>query len=83
MSLLGATLTGHGRYTEPERSIVGGYEGLKAREDRIPATNRSHFRQAAERVIHLFEDSGQTGRADAWKARVGMPDLPADVFSPP
>jgi hypothetical protein len=37
--------------------------------------------EAAERVVHLYEGWGRPEKAAAWKARLGMPDLPADVFA--
>jgi hypothetical protein len=60
-----------------------GYEGMKAREARIAVPDRPRLREAAERVVHLYEGRGRTEKADAWMARLGMPDLPADVFAPP
>jgi eukaryotic-like serine/threonine-protein kinase len=83
MSLLGESLLGQGRYGEAERPVLDGYEGMKARESRIPVPNRSRLREAAERVVRLYEALGRTEQAAAWKAKLGMPDLPADVFARP
>jgi hypothetical protein len=44
---------------------------------------RFRLREAAERVVHLYEAWNQPDRAAAWKAMLGMPDLPADVFARP
>ncbi len=35
------------------------------------------------RVVRLFEEWDKPDRAAAWKARLGMSDLPADVFARP
>jgi tetratricopeptide (TPR) repeat protein/tRNA A-37 threonylcarbamoyl transferase component Bud32 len=84
MSLLGGSLLGQGRYAEAEPSVVAGYEGMKAREERIPVPDRSRLlREAAERVIRLYEAWGRPEEAATWKTRAGMPDLPADVFARP
>jgi hypothetical protein len=83
MSLLGGSLLGQGRHSEAEPAVVEGYQGMKARESRIPVPERSRLREAAERVVHLYEGWGRPEEAAAWKARLGMPDLPADVFAPP
>jgi hypothetical protein len=83
MSLLGRALLGQGRYTEAEPLIVPGYEGMKEREAKIAVPERPSLREAAERVVHLYEAWGQTEQAAAWKAKLGMPDLPADVFASP
>jgi eukaryotic-like serine/threonine-protein kinase len=62
---------------------VEGYEGMKAREVRIPAPDRFRLREAAERVVRLYDAWGQPDQATAWKSRLGMPDLPANVFARP
>jgi eukaryotic-like serine/threonine-protein kinase len=82
-SLLGEALLGQGRYAEAEPLIVAGYEGMKAREARIPVPERSRLREAAERIVRLFEAWNKPDQATEWKAKLGMRDLPADVFAPP
>jgi tetratricopeptide (TPR) repeat protein len=83
MSLLGGALLGQGRHAEAEPLLVAGYEGMKAREARIPVPKRSRLLEAAERVVHLYEAWNQPEKATAWKARLGMPNLPADIFAGP
>ncbi len=83
MSLLGAALLGQGRYTEAEPLIVPGYEGMTERQATIAMPDRSRLREAAERVVRLYEDWGKAEQATAWKAKLGLPDLPADVFARP
>jgi tetratricopeptide (TPR) repeat protein len=83
MSLLGGALLGQGRPADAESLVVRGYEGMKAREGMIPVPHRDRLREAAERVVHLYETWGRPEEATAWKAKVGMPDLPADVFAHP
>jgi eukaryotic-like serine/threonine-protein kinase len=82
MSLLGGWLLGQGRYDEAEPLIVRGYEGMKAGEERIPVPMRSRLLEAAIRVVQLYEARDKP-QADAWKVKLGLPDLPADVFEPP
>jgi serine/threonine protein kinase/tetratricopeptide (TPR) repeat protein len=82
-SLLGASLFGQGRYAESESALVAGFEGMKALEATIPDAERSRLREAAERVVRLYEAWGKPEQSVAWKARVGMSDLPADVFARP
>jgi eukaryotic-like serine/threonine-protein kinase len=83
MSLLGGALLGQGRHTDAEPLVMQGYEGMKAREPRITVSERASLREAAERVVHLYESWGRPEEAAAWKTKVGMPDLPADVFARP
>jgi hypothetical protein len=80
-SLLGGAYLGQGRHADAEPLVVAGYEGMSARETRISVTDRSCLREAAERVVHLYEGWGKPEEAAAWKAKVGMPDLPAEVFA--
>jgi hypothetical protein len=56
---------------------------MKAREARIVVPDRARLREAAERVVRLYEDWGKPEQAAAWKAKLGMPDLPAEVFARP
>ena len=83
MSLLGGALLGQGRHAEAEPLVVAGHEGMKARAARIAVPDLARLREAAERVVHLYEDWGRPDQATAWKAKLGMPDLPADVFARP
>src|SRR5262249_51135507 len=56
MSLLGGVLLGQGRYAEAEPLVVAGYEGIKAREARIAVPERHRLREAAERVVRLYDE---------------------------
>jgi hypothetical protein len=38
---------------------------------------------AASTWVRLYEAWNKPGQAAAWKAKPGMPDLPADVFARP
>jgi tetratricopeptide (TPR) repeat protein/tRNA A-37 threonylcarbamoyl transferase component Bud32 len=81
MSLLGGSLLGQGEYAQAEPLVVPGYEGMKQRESRIIVPDRPRLGEAAARVIRLYEIWGKSEQAATWKARLGMSDLPADVFA--
>jgi non-specific serine/threonine protein kinase/serine/threonine-protein kinase len=83
MSLLGGALIGEGRYPEAEALTVQGHEGMKAREAKIPATAKPRLLEAAEGVIRLYEAWGKPEQAAAWKAKLGLVDLPANAFAGP
>ena len=83
MSQLGGSLLGQGRYAEAEPLIMAGYEGMKAREARLPSAARPRLAEAAGRVVSLYEGWGKVDRASAWKEKLGLADLPADVFARP
>jgi serine/threonine protein kinase/tetratricopeptide (TPR) repeat protein len=82
-SLLGASLIGREKYAEAEPLLLSGYEGMRARESRIPAPSKIRLTEANERVARLYEAWGQPEKATAWRAKAGRLDLPADVFSRP
>jgi hypothetical protein len=83
MSLLGDSLLSQELYTEAESLVIGGYTGMKARESRITVAERFRLRAAAESVVRLYEEWSKPDQAAAWKAKLEMSDLPADVFSRP
>ena len=82
-SQLGGSLLGQKRFAEAELLVIGGYEGMKSREAMIPAEAKSHLAKAAERVVRLYENWGKAGQAKAWREKLGLADLPDDVFAWP
>jgi eukaryotic-like serine/threonine-protein kinase len=83
MSLLGGAFWGLGRYARAEPLVVAGYQAMKAREPRIAVPEQFRLREAAVRVVRLYEEWNQPDQAAAWKVKLGMRDLPADVFARP
>jgi serine/threonine protein kinase/tetratricopeptide (TPR) repeat protein len=84
MSMLGAALAGQKKYAEAEPFLVQGYEGMKQREGKIPPdVAKVRLTQALERLVQLYEDWGHPEKAAAWKARLGLVDLPENVFARP
>jgi serine/threonine protein kinase/tetratricopeptide (TPR) repeat protein len=83
MSQLGDALAGQNKYAEAEPLLLRGYEGLKAHAAKIPGRSKKSLTEAAERVMKLYEAWGKPDQAAAWKAKLGMSDLPADVFARP
>ena len=63
MSLLGGSLLGQGRCDLADPLIVAGYEGLKAREAKIPVPERFHLREAGESVVRSVRDVEQAARS--------------------
>jgi eukaryotic-like serine/threonine-protein kinase len=82
-SQLGVALAGQKKYAEAEPLILAGSEGLKAREDQIPAPAKGRLTEAGERVVQLYENMGKPEQAALWRTKLGMVSLPADVFAPP
>ena len=72
-SLLGGSLLGQKKYAEAEPLIVSGYEGMKAREARIPPPGMPRLAEGAERVIRLYEEWGQKDKAAEWRTKLAKP----------
>jgi hypothetical protein len=87
--MLGACLLAESKFAEAEPLIVSGYEGLKARETRIPPpVAKARLTEAEGRVVRLYEFWGKTVKAAEWRRRLGhqapsVPELPKDVFASP
>ncbi len=62
-SLLGGSLLGQKRYDQAEPLVLSGYEGMKAREGKIPPAGKLRLTEAAERVAKLPE-----ARRREWQA---------------
>jgi serine/threonine protein kinase len=84
-SQLGGSLVGQKRFAEAEPLVISGYEGLKAREAKMPAPGKKSLTEAAERVVKLYEARGQPKEAAEWRRKLGMPDdgidFPVDPFA--
>jgi hypothetical protein len=72
-SLLGGSLVGQKKYAEAEPLILSGYEGMKAREAKIPLPAKPRFTEAAERVVKLYEAWGKPEKAAEWRTRLAKP----------
>ena len=69
-SLYGGSLLGQGKYAEAEPLIRSGYEGLRAREAKIPAPSKVRLPEAGERVVQLYLTWGKKERAAEWRAKL-------------
>jgi eukaryotic-like serine/threonine-protein kinase len=90
-SMLGGSLLGQKKFAEAEPLLVAAYEGLKAREVKIPPLAKVRLVEAGERVVQLYEFWGMPAKAAEWRVKVmpipdpqrGLPpagELPADPF---
>jgi tetratricopeptide (TPR) repeat protein/tRNA A-37 threonylcarbamoyl transferase component Bud32 len=69
MSLLGGSLLARKKYADAEPYLIRGYEGLRAREAKVPVPYRKLGPEALDRIVRLYEDWGKTDRADEWRKR--------------
>jgi serine/threonine protein kinase/tetratricopeptide (TPR) repeat protein len=66
-SLLGDALLGQRKYAEAEPLLLAGYRGLLEREATNPAIGRVRIRPALERLVRLYEATGNAAEAAAWR----------------
>ncbi len=69
-SLLAAALLGQQKYVEAEPLLHGAYEGLKQRENQIPAQAKTCLKQTLERLVQLYEKTGRLAQADNWRQKL-------------
>jgi eukaryotic-like serine/threonine-protein kinase len=71
MSQLGAALAGRGDYAEAEPLLLAGYEGLRARESKMPKNRKRELGIAAARIASLYEALGKPDQASQWRQAAG------------
>jgi tetratricopeptide (TPR) repeat protein len=81
--VLGASLLGLSKYAEVEPLLLSGYAGMKAHDSMWNAPGKADLLQPWELVVRLYESCGQPEKAAAWRVKLGLADLPADVFARP
>ncbi len=63
-------LLGQKKYAEAEPLLVQGYEGMKAREAKIPPQSKKRLTEAAERIVQLYDAWGKPDQAAEWRKRL-------------
>jgi serine/threonine protein kinase/tetratricopeptide (TPR) repeat protein len=70
MSQLGAALAAQKQYDEAEPLLIGGYEGLKSREAKIPPQRKKDLTAAASRIVPFYEVWGKPEKATVWRGKL-------------
>ena len=76
-SLLGGSLLGQKKYADAEPLLLAGYEGLKQREEKIPAAGKSRPREALQRLVQLYEETNRPDQAAKLKKELESSNPPA------
>jgi hypothetical protein len=66
-TLASAELLQAGKFVEAEPLLLSGYEGLKQREDKIPPNGMVRLKEAIQRLVQLYEATGQMEKAAEMK----------------
>jgi eukaryotic-like serine/threonine-protein kinase len=83
MSLLGGALMGQQRYAEAEPLVVKGYKEMKVHEANIHAGAGTPLLVEACRVVALYDAWGKPEKSSEWKKKLGLSDLPVQLFANP
>jgi tetratricopeptide (TPR) repeat protein len=67
--LLGASLLGQKEYTQAEPLLLEGYEGLKAREAKIPGPSKTRLAEAGAHITSLYNAWGKKDKAGQWRSK--------------
>src|SRR5262249_36466423 len=68
-SLLGGALLGQQKHADAEPLLLQGYEGMKAREAKIPKGDRGRLTEALERLVQLYDAWDKPDQAAEWRKR--------------
>jgi serine/threonine protein kinase len=79
-SLLGGALLGQKKAAEAEPLLLAGYDGLKRDEKAIPPQGKVYLTDALQRLVELYEATGNKDEAAKWRkeleARRKIEDAP-------
>jgi hypothetical protein len=69
-SMLGGSLLGQKKFSEAEPLLLAGYEGMKQRQDKIPAVSKVCVKETLQRLVQLYEATGEAVKAAEWKTKL-------------
>ena len=74
-SMLGAALLGQRKYNEAEPLLLDGYQGMKHGQAQVEfqvsaKQGQARLAQALERLVELYEATGQKEKADQWRQKL-------------
>jgi hypothetical protein len=67
--MLGGALAGQQEYIAAEPLLLEGYEGLNSHETEIPPQAKARLAEAFERVVELYEATGQNDKSAEFRRR--------------
>jgi eukaryotic-like serine/threonine-protein kinase len=68
-SLLGACFAGQKKYAEAEPLLLGGYQGMLARKDRMGAPDLPNLDHAHEWLVQMYVAWGKPDKAAEWRKK--------------
>jgi eukaryotic-like serine/threonine-protein kinase len=71
-SILGGCLLAQKKHAEAEPLLLSGYQGMMRRQGRIPAMGRSRIKEAIQRLVRLYQATGQSDKAAEWQTELAQ-----------
>ena len=68
--MFGGSLLGQKKYAQAEPLLLSGYEGMKERGNKIPPQEKRGLKKALERLIQLYEGTGQSEKVAEWTKKL-------------
>jgi hypothetical protein len=81
-SLLGGALLGQKNYIDAEPMLLKSYEGMKAREKKIPPQGEVRLHEALGRLIELYAATGKPDEAKRYKELLAKYPTPKETLPP-
>ena len=72
LSMLGVALLGQGRLQDAEPLLLEAYQGFEQIEASIPAVGQIRFTEALERLVALYQASGNAEAAERWQQQLSI-----------
>jgi serine/threonine protein kinase len=69
-SMLGGVLVAQKKYDEAELLLLSGYEGLKHREQQIPAVAKARLPDAIRRLVELYTAWEKADQSQKWQSKL-------------
>ena len=69
-SMVGAALLGQKKFSEAEPLLLSGYQGMKQNEATIPPPYKIRLIEALERLVQLYEATGNKDKAKEWQKKL-------------
>jgi hypothetical protein len=69
-SMVGGALLGQKKYAEAEPMLIKGYQGMKDQEGKIPPQGKVRLVEGLERLVQLYEATGNRDEAARWRKRL-------------
>jgi len=69
-SLLGGSLLGQKKYAEAGPLLLSAHEGMKQREGEISAASKLDVKESLQRLVQLYEATGQAEKAAEWNKKL-------------